>query len=48
MLVFKDPGGLSPNMQSFSVVRKYLKARAFLEKDEAGVVYVGFVPFRFI
>ena len=35
-------------MLSFSIVRKNFKTCAFLDKDSAGIVYVGFVSSKFI
>ena len=37
MLLFKYSVGLSLNVLSFSVVRKYFKTCAFLDEDSAGV-----------
>ena len=48
ILVFKDSPLLSSNVVSFSIVRKDFKACAFLDEDSAGIVYVGFVLFKFI
>ena len=48
ILVFKDSPLLSSNVVPFSIVRKYFKACAFLDEDSAGIVYVGFVLFKFI